>query len=279
MNIYSPQLIRDVLTPLGFHFSKARGQNFLIDELIPERMADLIPPGSGVLEIGPGFGALTEKLLDTADGLVAVEVDNRLAPVLRARYHDQTHFTLVEGDALALDLDALAAEHFDGLTPRVAANLPYSITSDILTKLVESPSYASMLLMVQKEVALRLTASPGKKDYGSFTIFVRVFCEAELLFDVPPESFMPRPGVMSAVMRLIRREAPLVPPEMQARFFRVTRAAFAQRRKTLLNALSAGFSEKSKEEIAAALERAGLDTQIRGETLGVEEFLRLTNEI
>lgn len=280
VNIYDPSYIRNTLRPLGFTFSKARGQNFLIDADVPRRMAELIPTmtdqtPAGVLEIGPGFGALTEPLLATADKLVAVEVDSRLAGVLKARYADNSRFVLLCEDALRLDLDTLAETWFQGLTPVVAANLPYSITSDLLGALLRATRYKAMLVMIQREVAQRLTANPGTPDYGSFTLYTRVFCECERVFDVAPDVFLPAPAVSSSVVRLIRRSEPLVPSEQQPLFFKLTRASFAQRRKTLRNALSAVFPALGPDGTARCIQNAGLDPGVRGETLDVSDFLRL----
>lgn len=282
MNIYEPAYIRNVLHPLGFTFSKARGQNFLIDESIPRRMADMLPQfaqsegkGLGVLEIGPGFGALTEPLLSTASRVVAVEVDSRLADVLQSRYAGQERLTILREDALRLDFDTLADIYFQGLTPAVAANLPYAVTSEILSALIRAVRYKTILVMIQREVAERLTARPGTKEYGAFTLFARVFCDCERVFDVGPEVFMPRPAVSSAVVRFTRRDEPWVMPERQPLFFKLTRASFALRRKTLRNALSAGFPALGPDETTRRILTAGLDPSVRGETLDIPDFLRL----
>ena len=285
MDIYDARVIRDTLRPLGFSFSKARGQNFLTDPEVPRRMAGHVaelakrygaPPA--VLEIGPGFGALTGPLLEAADLLVAVEVDRRLAAVLEHRYVQRENFTLLCADALKLDLDGLARERFSGHVPLVAANLPYSVTSPMLEAMVRAGSYRAMVLMIQREVAQRLCADPGTADYGSFTVFVRVFCECERLFDVPPDAFVPRPAVSSSVIRLIRRDAPLIGPERQELFFKIVRASFAQRRKTLRNALAAAWPSLGPDGVARRLHGAGVDPGVRGETLGVEEFSRVCRE-
>lgn len=277
MNLTDPRVIRTVLEQNGFHFSKARGQNFLVDPSVPERIASYTDASMGVLEIGPGFGALTQALCSRAGRVVSVEVDRRLVPALEKNLSGFSNLTLIEGDALKLDLDALASEYFEGLTPVVAANLPYSITSDILTKLIESQSYDSAVVMVQAEVAQRLGAVPGTKAYGSFTVFCNVYCEPEILFGVPPDCFMPRPSVNSSVIRLDRRKSPLVPDEYRKLFFRVVRAAFSQRRKTIKNALSAAFPSAGLAE--EALGASGTDPSLRGETLGIDGFLKITKEI
>lgn len=274
----SPKYIRSVLEANGFHFSKAKGQNFLIDPSVPERIASYTDESMGVLEVGPGFGALTQALCARAGRVVALELDRKLMPVLRQNLHGLERLTLLEGDALREDLDALAAGYFRGLAPTVAANIPYSITSPLLTKLIESPSYRQMIVMVQSEVARRICSEPGLKTYGAFTVFCRVYCEAEILFDVPPECFMPRPAVDSSVIRLTRREEPLVPEALSKTFFRVVRGAFAQRRKTMKNAMSSAFAADGPE-IADILSRAGCDPALRGEVLDIDLFLKITKEL
>ncbi|MDR1736344.1 MAG: 16S rRNA (adenine(1518)-N(6)/adenine(1519)-N(6))-dimethyltransferase RsmA [Oscillospiraceae bacterium] len=280
MDIYDPAYIKSVLRPLGFTFSKARGQNFLIDPEIPRRMAGYIRDmtggaPAGVLEIGPGFGALTSALLDASDKLAAIEVDHRLADVLESRYKERGNFTLLRGDALRVDLNALADAQFNGLVPVAAANLPYSVTSDMIGALIRATRYRAMLLMIQREVAARLTAPPATAEYGSFTVFARVFCETKALFDVPPQAFMPRPNVVSTVMLMTRRESALVPEDKQPLFFRISRASFAMRRKTLHNALSAAFPEFARQAVSQKISAAGIDPGVRGETRDISEFLRL----
>ena len=275
-NLTDPRAIRAALEQSGFHFSKARGQHFLTDPTVPERIASYIDASMGVLEIGPGFGALTKALCSRAGRVVSIEVDRRLTPILARNLAGCTNHALLEGDARLLDLGAITAEYLPGLAPVVAANLPYSITSEILTKLIESRIFGSLVVMVQAEVARRLSAAPGTKAYGSFTIFCRVHCEPEMLFDVPPGSFMPRPAVDSTVIRLSRRQTPLVPDELLGLFFRVVRAAFSQRRKTLKNALSAAFPPELATEAIGA---AGASPLVRGETLGIAEFLNIAHEL
>lgn len=276
MNLTDPRVIRAVLERNGFHFSKARGQNFLTDPTVPERIASYTDASMGVLEIGPGFGALTKALCSRAGRVVAVEVDRRLIPVLESNLAGLDNLTLIEGDALRLDLDALAAERFGGLTPVVAANLPYSITSEILAKLIETERYNQVIVMVQAEVAQRLCAQPGTKAYGAFTVFCNVYREPSVLFGVPPDCFTPRPSVDSSVVRLERRAEPLIPEGYRALFFRVVRAAFGQRRKTLKNALSSAFPAPVVE---GALVSAGVDPSARGETLDIDRFFDITKEI
>ncbi len=278
MNLCDSRHIRATLTQHGFHFSKARGQNFLVDASVPERMAALTDRQNGVLEVGPGFGALTDALCGRAGRVAAIEVDKRLIPILTQNLNGHDNLTILEADALRTDLNALALREFVGLCPMVVSNLPYSLTSDLLQTFIRADAYRTIIVMVQKEVAQRLCAAPGTSAYGSFTIFCRVFCQPEILFDVPPESFMPRPAVDSSVIRLTRRAAPLVEASMQKRFFSVTRSAFSQRRKTLSNALLS-LSGLDRPALDAALTAAGINPGLRGETLSIEQFLSITREL
>ena len=276
MNLTDPKTIKRTLEQNGFRFSKARGQNFLVDASVPERIASLVDDSMGVLEIGPGFGALTQALCRHAGKVVAVEVDKRLIPILAKNLSSCENLTLLEGDALKLDLDAISDMHFKGFCPAVAANLPYSITSDLLAKLFEAKSYDNVIVMVQAEVARRLCGQPGTKEYGAFTVFCNVYREPGVLFEVPPDCFMPMPAVNSSVVRLSLRQPPLVPEECRPLFFRVVRASFAQRRKTIKNALSSAFPP---EAVALALEAAGIDPTVRGETLNITDFLGVAKQI
>lgn len=241
-------------------------------------MAALTDRQNGVLEVGPGFGALTDALCGRAGRVAAIEVDKRLIPILTQNLNGHDNLTILEADALRTDLNALALREFVGLCPMVVSNLPYSLTSDLLQTFIRADAYRTIIVMVQKEVAQRLCAAPGTSAYGSFTIFCRVFCQPEILFDVPPESFMPRPAVDSSVIRLTRRAAPLVEASMQKRFFSVTRSAFSQRRKTLSNALLS-LSGLDRPALDAALTAAGINPGLRGETLSIEQFLSITREL
>ncbi len=284
-DLCNPSVIRNILYPLGFHFSKSKGQNFLIDSTIPDKIATSaftaisVKTGntnSATLEIGPGIGALTSELSKHFKKVVSIEIDSLLVSVLKKIFDGSENISIIEADALRTDLRAVVQAHFGDCTPVVTANLPYSITSPILTSLIEADCFEQMTVMVQREVAQRLTAAPNTEAYGSFTIFVRVFYNVEILFDVPPHSFMPQPEVHSAVIRLDKHPQPLVPKEMQNLFFRITRAAFAQRRKTLLNSLSAVFPN-GKEWVSDCLTKAEINPSVRGEVLGVPEFLRIAS--
>lgn len=269
--------IRAVLSANGFTFSKSMGQNFLTAAWVPERIADECGAGAGVcaLEIGPGIGCLTEKLCERAERVIAVELDKRLIPVLAQTLAGRDNLTVINADVMALDLNSL---DFAGLRPIVAANLPYNITSPVITKLLGSGLFSSVTVMVQREVADRICAEPKTADYGAFTLFCRYKAECRKLFNVPSSCFEPRPKVESAVVRMDMREKPPVSIDEKA-LFRVIRAAFNQRRKTLANALSSGLSELDKEKIKAAIEKAGLSPTVRGEELSLEKFAALTQSL
>lgn len=269
--------IRAVLPANGFTFSKSMGQNFLTAAWVPERIADECGAGAGVcaLEIGPGIGCLTEKLCERAERVIAVELDKRLIPVLAQTLAGRDNLTVINADVMALDLNSL---DFAGLRPIVAANLPYNITSPVITKLLGSGLFSSVTVMVQREVADRICAEPKTADYGAFTLFCRYKAECRKLFNVPSSCFEPRPKVESAVVRMDMREKPPVSIDEKA-LFRVIRAAFNQRRKTLANALSSGLSELDKEKIKAAIEKAGLSPTARGEELSLEKFAALTQSL
>ena len=269
--------IRAVLSANGFTFSKSMGQNFLTAAWVPERIADECGAGAGVcaLEIGPGIGCLTEKLCERAERVIAVELDKRLIPVLAQTLAGRDNLSVINSDVMALDLNSL---DFGGLQPIVAANLPYNITSPVITKLLGSGLFSSVTVMVQREVADRICAEPKTADYGAFTLFCRYKAECRKLFNVPSSCFEPRPKVESAVVRMDMREKPPVSIDEKA-LFRVIRAAFNQRRKTLANALSSGLSELDKEKIKAAIEKAGLSPTARGEELSLEKFAALTQSL
>ena len=281
MNLCDYNTIRDLLARHGFHFSKSMGQNFLIDPEVPRRIAEAsgADAGCGVLEIGPGIGPLTAELAQRAGKVVAVELDRALLPVLAETMAPYPNVEVVPGDVLKLDLTAIAAEKFQGLTPIVCANLPYNVTSPILEKLVESPCFTAFTVMIQREVARRICAAPGTADYGAFSVFCQYHTRPELLFDVPPECFLPAPKVTSSVLRMV----PCPPPpevDDEAHFFRVVRAAFAQRRKTLVNSLSASLGGPlSKEEISNAVSSCGLPENIRGERLSISDFAALSKAL
>ncbi|MBO2526664.1 MAG: ribosomal RNA small subunit methyltransferase A [Clostridiales bacterium] len=281
MDVCNAQVMKSLLAEYGFHFSKAKGQNFLTQRWVPQRIAEEsgVDGTCGVLEIGPGFGPLTQELSLRAKKVVALEVDTTLRPVLERTVGEFDNLEILFCDALKADLPALTAEKLGGLKPMACANLPYYITSPVLTKLLESKCFDAITVMVQKEVAQRICAKPGSADYSAFTVLCNYHARPELLFDVPASCFMPQPKVTSAVVCLRTRTAPPAEITDEALFFRTVRAAFAMRRKTLLNGLSAGFGELGKAQISALLEQCGIVPTVRGETLGIPEFARIANEI
>ena len=281
VNVCDIQVMKPLLENNGFHFSKAKGQNFLIASWVPERIAREagVDEGAGVLEIGPGVGPLTQQLCLRAGKVCAVELDRRLKPILDVTVGEFDNLDILWEDVLKLDVARLVKERFSGLRPMACANLPYYITSPILSALLESECFDSITVMVQKEVAQRMTAAPGTGDYGAFSVLCQYYARPELLFDVPPHCFLPQPKVMSSVVCLkIRRkkEWGIEDPEL---FFRVVRGSFLQRRKKLSNGLRAAFPELGREGPAQVILEAGLEENVRGETLGIPEFARIADAI
>ena len=271
--------IEALLKRHGFHFSKSMGQNFLIDPAIPYEIAESSRANeqNGVLEIGPGIGALSHE---RAGKVVAVELDKTLLPILDETMARFDNFEVVSADILKTDIPALVREKFAGLTPIVCANLPYNITTPAITALIESKCFESITVLVQKEVAERLCAAPGTSAYGAFSVFMQYYTEPEYLFAVPRECFEPQPKVTSAVLRAVVRREPPVEVEDEKFFFRVVYAAFALRRKTLVNSLMTAFgSQLTKEQVTQAVTSCGLEANIRGERLGLSEFAALSAEI
>ena len=275
------QVMKPVLAEHGFHFSKAKGQNFLIARWVPEQIAEDsgVARDVGVLEIGPGIGSLTQQLCLRAGKVCAVELDKRLAPILEQTVGPFENLDILWGDVLEQDIPALVARQFPGLRPMACANLPYYITSPILTALLEAKCFETVTVMVQKEVALRIAAKPGTADYSAFTVFCQYYAEPEILFDVPAHCFLPQPKVTSAVITLrTRKEIPWDIRDEKI-FFRAVRASFAMRRKKLSNGLTAGFPELGKAGAAEVIRACGLDENVRGETLSIPQFVALANEI
>ena len=282
MNLCDIETIRAVLGRHGFHFSKSLGQNFLTDESVPRRIAEMSGASEcgNAIEVGPGMGCLSAELCRRADKVVAVELDRALMPVLAETLADYDNFEVVSADILKTDIPALVREKFAGLTPIVCANLPYNITTPAITALIESKCFESITVLVQKEVAERFCAAPGTSAYGAFSVFMQYYTEPELLFAVPRECFEPQPKVTSAVLRAVVRREPPVEVEDEKFFFRVVYAAFALRRKTLVNSLMTAFgSQLTKEQITQAVTSCGLEANIRGERLGLSEFAALSAEI
>ena len=281
IDVCNIQVMKPLLAEYGFHFSKAKGQNFLIAKWVPEQIAlDAgVDETAGVLEIGPGIGPLTQQLALRAKKVCAVEVDERLAPILEMTVGEFSNLEILWGDVLKQDIPALVKEKFSGLRPMACANLPYYITSPILTALLEAECFDSVTVMVQKEVAQRIAAKPGTADYSAFTIFCQYYAEPELLFDVPAGCFLPQPKVTSAVITLRTRKTLPWQIDDKEIFFRAVRASFAMRRKTLQNGLAAGFPELGKNGAGEVIEACGLAPSVRGETLDIGQFAAIANEI
>lgn len=280
MDLCDIRVIRALLQKHGFSFSKGLGQNFLCDSSVPYDIAELagIDEETCVLEVGPGIGTLTVELCARAQKVVAVELDKRLPAVLKDTLADFDNFTLVQGDILKIDIPALIAEQFPDAKRVVAcANLPYYITTPAVAALIDSKCFDSITVMVQREVALRMCARAGTPDYGAFTPYIAYHTCPELVLEVGKESFIPSPKVDSAVVRMDVYDTPPVEVADERMFFRIIKAAFAQRRKTLLNCLSSGFGELGKDRLRALIEQSGVDPACRGETLDIEDYARLAN--
>lgn len=281
MNLTDYRDITALLQRHGFHFSKSLGQNFLTAAWVPQQIAaeSGIEKTDGALEIGPGVGCLTAELAKTAGRVTAIELDERLRDVLAETLADFDNVSVVFADALKADLPAVCAETLGERPWKVCANLPYNVTTPLITAFLEAGCFESVTVMIQKEVAERLCAAPGTGEYGAFSVLVQWYAESRLLFDVPPHCFVPQPKVTSAVVRMDRRAAPPAQVDDEKFFFRTVRAAFAQRRKTLANALRSGFSELDRADIASAMEEAFLPPAVRGETLSIMQFAALSNAL
>ena len=281
MDLCDRNTIQSLLSRHGFRFSKSMGQNFLIQGWVPDGLVEGagVSRENGVLEVGPGIGPLTVRLARAAAKVVAVELDRSLLPVLDETLAGLDNVEVLSGDILKLDIGALVEEKFPGLTPMACANLPYNITTPVLTALIDSGRFSRITVMIQREVARRICAAPGTPDYGAFSVYCQFYTLPGLLFDVGPECFVPAPKVTSSVLRMTPRETLPQGVTDARRFFRVVKAAFGQRRKTLLNALSAGLGGVDKDTIRAAIAACGLPEDIRGERLGIPEFAALTTAL
>ncbi len=281
MKLTDEKQIRALLTRHGFHFSRALGQNFLVADWVPERIAESagLDRETGVLEIGPGIGCLTAELSERAGKVLAVELDRSLAPVLAETLEGRENVEILYGDILRQDIPALVKEKLAPLRPVVCANLPYNVTSPVLTALLRAKCFETITVMVQREAARRICAGAGSADYSAFGLFVQWHAEARLLFEVPPGCFLPRPKVTSAVLQLRRRESPPAAVKDEALLQRVIRAAFNQRRKTLVNALGAGLPELGRQRAGEIIKSCGFDTKIRGEALELGDFAKIADEI
>lgn len=281
-DISTPRRTKEIISRHGFSFKKSLGQNFLIDQNILYKIVEAagLDKDKGALEIGPGIGALTEKLAQTAGTVTAVEIDQRLIPILREVLEPYENVSVHHGDVLKVDLHELFRQDFADVSKvSVVANLPYYVTTPILMKLLEEKlPLENIVVMIQKEVAERMAAAPGSKDYGSLSIAVQYYSEPKLVCIVPHTVFIPQPNVASAVIRLAVREEPPVSVEDEGFFFEVVQASFAQRRKTIANNLkSRFFPGEGRERLEQLLQEAGIEPSRRGETLSIEEYAKLSN--
>lgn len=273
-DITDPKIIKYLCSKYGFTFSKSMGQNFITDENVPLLMAKHAASDSeGIIEIGPGFGSLTAALSMAAKKVVCIELDRRLEPVLNETLAGCDNVSFIWEDCLKVDLKKLIEEEFGSMNVSVAANLPYYITTPILMNLLESRlPFKRIVVMIQKEVAQRLCAKSGSKDYGAVTIATQYYSNPQILENVPASSFIPAPKVDSAVISLELLEKPRVNPKDEKRYFELIKAAFSQRRKTLANALSSSGKFGAKEDIISVIKKCGFDENIRGERLSIEDF-------
>ena len=284
-DIATPIRTQEILKKYGFSFKKSLGQNFLIDPNILRNIVSHanLTENSGAIEVGPGIGALTEHLARAAKKVVSFEIDQRLLPVLEDTLSPYDNVKIIHSDILKADVPAVIAEEMPGIEDiMVVANLPYYVTTPILMKLLNDRlPIRGFVVMMQKEVADRITAKPGTKAYGSLSIAIQYYCTAEVAMVVPKTVFMPQPNVDSAVIRLIRHEKPPVEVIDEDFLFEVSRASFAQRRKTILNNLQNGLpnGKQKKDEIIRALEQVGIEPARRGETLSIVEFGRLADAL
>lgn len=283
MKLTNPSTLKNVIEAYGFSFSKGLGQNFLIDENVLNSIVSSsgVTAESGALEIGPGAGTLTRALAKTVKKVVAVEIDKKLIPILNYTLNDCKNAKVINQDILEVDLAALIHDEFGDMPVSVVANLPYYITTPIVMKfLEENIPIKSLTIMVQKEVADRMAASPGSKDYGALSAAVQFYTKPTVICKAEPHCFMPQPKVASVVIHLEVLNKPAVDVCNKDAFFKIIKSAFGQRRKTLVNALShSPYITLDKDAVVSALSKIGLDANIRGEKLSLQEFAALTNQL
>ncbi len=280
MNLASPSVIKELMSRHGFTFRKKFGQNFLISESVPRDIADVCAESGceNVIEIGPGIGTMTVRLAERFRSVVAVEIDEKLIGVLKETTKEYDNIEIINGDILKTDLDELCRSRFHGERAAVCANLPYYITTPIIMHLLTSKApVVSMTLMMQKEVADRLLASPGTPEYGAVTVALDLYATIEKHFNVPKGAFLPAPQVTSTVVTITPRQKPLFPDGYEEKVRSLVRAAFSQRRKTLSNALCAAGVERTRTE--AALASLGVSPDVRGERLSAEQYIKLALEL
>ncbi|WP_202081437.1 16S rRNA (adenine(1518)-N(6)/adenine(1519)-N(6))-dimethyltransferase RsmA [Caldalkalibacillus salinus] len=283
-DIATPLRTKAILNQYGFSFKKSLGQNFVIDAQLLENIVETadVREQDGVIEVGPGIGALTEQVARKAKKVLAFEIDQRLIPVLKDTLQPYPHVSVINQDVLKADLPAIIQEHFTQVERvHIVANLPYYITTPILMHILQSGvPYTNLVVMVQKEVADRLAAVPGTKSYGSLSIAVQYFAQAKVVKTVPKSVFIPQPHVESAIIKLERREQPPVVVRSESYFFKVVKASFAQRRKTLVNNLQSFLGQSySKSDIQDMLDAVHIDGKRRGESLTMDEFATLSDAL
>ena len=279
VNLCDFDTIQQLLLRHGFKFSKSMGQNFLIDGNVPIAIAEASEADEtcGVLEIGPGIGALTTQLARRAGKVVSIELDRDLVPVLQETLAEHKNVEIISGDALRLDLQSLIREKFQGLTPMVCANLPYNITTPVLTKLLEIPELTAITVLIQKEAAQRICARPGTSEVSAFSLQMQYQMKLSTVLEVPNECFYPVPKVTSTVLRCVRRTEPAVSVKNEALFQKVLQGAYLLRRKTLVNSLSSALPHFGKENIRQAIIAAGLSETVRGEQLTLENIAAISD--
>jgi 16S rRNA (adenine1518-N6/adenine1519-N6)-dimethyltransferase len=281
--ISSPQRTKEIIDKYNFSFKKSLGQNFLIDQNILNKIVSFaeLTNDSGVIEIGPGIGSLTERLAKSAKNVLALEIDQRLIPILEETLEPYGNAKVINKDVLEADINDIVKENFsEGQDLMVVANLPYYVTTPILLKLLhDNLPIRGIVIMIQKEVADRLAAKPGTKEYGSLSIAVQYYAETEMMMTVPHTVFIPKPNVDSAVIKLTKRNEPPVKVKDVDFMFEIVRACFAQRRKTIANNLKSFFGKEAKENIELALKNANIDPKRRGETLSISEYGKLSDEL
>lgn len=280
--ISSPKKTKEIVQKYEFKFSKSLGQNFLIDQNILDNIVDgaNVSEGDCVIEVGPGIGSLTQNIAERADSVLAIEIDKTLIPILKETLEAYPNVEVINEDVLKLDLHKLIEEKFPGRNVKVIANLPYYVTTPIIMKFLEEKvPVKSLTIMIQKEVADRMQAGPGTKDYGALSIAVQYYSNPKILLKVPPSVFIPQPKVESTVIRLDILDTPKVHVEREDLFFSLVKDAFGKRRKTLLNALSTGDLKLEKGLLKEVLAFSNIDENRRGETLTIEEYGVLANNL
>lgn len=284
MNLTSPAVIKQLMDESGISFKKKFGQNFLINKEIPRKIAESSITSrdnkSACIEIGPGIGVLTEQLSMLYDKVIAFEIDSDLIPILSKTLEERNNVTVINKDILEVNLKDFIDENLEGYSVSICANLPYYITTPIIMSLLETNARIErIVVMIQKEVATRLTSKAGSQEYGAITPTVEYYAEVKKLFDVSPGNFMPRPDVVSTVISFDIRKTPIVEPISRELLFKTIKGAFALRRKTIVNSLEREFGNLSKEQITTCLTSAGLSPTCRGETLNLSQLSNLSDEI